>query len=109
MTHGGARAKGTKFAIRSSLLALQHDGIDVPAIIRLGAVGGAAVAEKALRVGIGAQAEILDMANAGARETKRDITRQIEQGMAIAGGGREKPARGTVLGGEPLDQVGADL
>ena len=29
--------------------------------------------------------------------------------MAVAGGGREKAARGAVLGGETLDQIGADL
>jgi hypothetical protein len=44
----------------------QHDRVDVPAVIGLAPVGHAAVAVEALRIGIGAGAEIIDDALAAA-------------------------------------------
>src|SRR5215469_6025947 len=89
---GRRRPEPPYWPLAISLFARQHDGIDVPAVIRLGAMDGAAVAEKAVRIGIGAQAEIFDMADAGAGEARGDIAREIEQGMAVARGRREKSA-----------------
>ena len=71
-------------AISGPLFVGQRDGVDVPAVVGLGAVGGAAIAEKPGRIGIGAQAQILDSADAGPRQPRRDIAAKIEQGMAVA-------------------------
>ncbi len=68
----------------------QRDRIDVAAVIGFAAVGGAAEAEKLRRIGVGAQAEILDMADAGPRQARRHIAGKIEQRMAVARGARRR-------------------
>jgi hypothetical protein len=54
------------FCHRLSLFARQRDGVDMAAVIRLGAVGGAAEAEKSLRLRIGAEPDVVDLLHAGA-------------------------------------------
>ena len=81
----------------------------MPAVIGFGAMRGAAIAEKARRIGIGTKAEILDVADPGPLEPRRDIAAEIELGVTVARRGREKPAAGRVLGGKARDQIGADL
>jgi len=61
----------------------------VAAVVGLGAMRGAAVAAKASRIGIGKKAEIFDVPDAGALQPRRDIAAEIEQRVAVAGGGRK--------------------
>ena len=63
------------------------------AVIGFGAVGGAAEAEKALRVGIGAKPEVLDVPDSRAAKPRGDIAGKVEQGMAVARGRCEEAAR----------------
>src|ERR1700733_839730 len=92
-----------------SLLGRQSDGVYVAAVIDFGAMRGAAVAEKSVGVGIGAQAKIFDLADTGPLQPRRDIAAEIEQGMARARRGREKPVAGAILGAETGDQIGTDF
>src|ERR1700676_1488787 len=87
----------------------ERDGVDVAAVIRLGAVRHAAIAEKTRRIGIGAQAEILGMADASPRQPRCDIAAKIEQGMARPRTRGEKPVAGAVFSGKARDEIGADL
>src|SRR5688572_29818919 len=65
-------------------LACERDGVDVAPVVGLGAVGRAAVRVELRRVGVGAQADVLDLRNARARKARGDVSRQIEHGMALA-------------------------
>src|ERR1700730_7049425 len=62
----------------------QGDRIHVAAGIRLGAVGGAAEAEKPLGIGIGAKPDILDVADARPGQARADIAGKVEHGVAVA-------------------------
>src|SRR5207244_12297707 len=62
----------------------ERDRIDVPAVIGLTMVSGAAVAEEANGISIGAVAEMLEPANARALQTQRYIVGKIEQGVPRA-------------------------
>src|SRR6516165_846437 len=92
-----------------SLFAGERDGIDVPAIVRLGAVGGATEAEKSCRVCVSAQPQVLDLADAGPLKPGADIAAEIEMGMTVARGRAEERRRGFVLGVEARNEVGTDL
>src|SRR5262249_62036301 len=83
------------------LVPRQGDGIDVAPVVRLGAMGGAAIAEKPGRIGIGAQTQILDLVDTSKLEPHGDIAGEIEHGVAIAGCRCEKPMARRVLGAEP--------
>ena len=60
------RTSPPRFSTRLSLFARQRDRVDVAAVIRLGAVGGAAEAAKSLRLRTGAEPDVLDLLHAGA-------------------------------------------
>ncbi len=62
----------------------QRDCVDVPAIVRFGAMGRATETEKSRRVRIRAQPNILDLPDAGPREPRGDVAAEIELGMAVA-------------------------
>src|SRR5580700_5241568 len=79
------------------------------AVIGLGAVGGAAEAEKPLRIGIGAKPDILDVADARPGQPRADIAGKVEHGMTVAGGRREEAVAGGVLGVKAGNEIGADL
>ena len=82
--------------------------MNVAAVIRLLAMHGAAVAEKAF-VGIGVDTGIVDHEHAGIFKPPADQPGEIEQRMAIARRGQE--VNGVVGIGldEPFDEFGADL
>ena len=62
-----AAAPYPPFTIRHSLFAIpQSDGADVPPVVGLGVVSGTPEAVETHRIGIGAQAQILDVPDAGA-------------------------------------------
>src|ERR1700729_882391 len=92
-----------------ALFARQGDGIDMPAVIGLGAVGGAAEAEKSLRLGIGAKPAILDLLHAGPLEPRGDIARQVEQGVTFARRRTEEIRAVFILRGEAGDEVSAEI
>src|SRR5580658_8999747 len=79
------------------------------AVIGFGAVGGAAEAEKPLRIGIGAKPNILDMADAGPGQPRADIAGKIEHGMAVARCRREETVAGGVFRVEAGKKIGANL
>src|SRR5690348_5161421 len=84
----------------------EGDGVDVAAVVRLAAMGGAAKAEKSRRLRIGARPEILDAGDVGAGEPGRHIAGEIEQRVL---GARRRPEETLVarLGGkETLDEIG---
>src|SRR5215470_18714203 len=87
----------------------ERERADVATVVRLAQMGGAAEAVEACRVRIGAGGEILDVRNAGRSEARRDVARQVEQGMARPGGGAKETRVSRIGGAEALDQVGADL
>src|SRR5216684_7839851 len=72
-------------------------------------MGGAAVAEKSAWIGIGAQAEILDLNDPGPLEPCRDIAAEIEHRVAGTGGWREESAAGGVFGAKARNKIGSDL
>ena len=72
---------GSRSAETAGRLIGQRDGVDMPAVIGLAAVGGAAVGIELRRVGIGAEAEVLDLrrprpAAVAKRCSRRDRTSQ---------------------------------
>jgi len=62
----------------------------VSPVIRFGAVGGATKAEKARRIGVGTQVNILDTVDARPRKARHDIAREVKQGMTITRGWAEE-------------------
>ena len=80
----------------------------MPSVIRLGAVSGAAEAEKSLRLGIGAKPDILDLLNAGPLEPRGNVARQVEQGMTLARRRTEVIRAGFIPGRKAGDEIGAD-
>src|SRR3984957_11864985 len=93
----------------AAALADQSDRIHMAAVIGLGAVGGAAEAEKPLRIGIGAKPDILDVADAGPGQPRADIACKVEHGMAVAGSRREEAVAGRVFCVKAGHEIGADL
>src|SRR5262249_28538204 len=91
------------------LVPRQGDGIDVAAVVRLGAMGGAAIGEKSGRIGVGAQTQILDLVDPSKLEPHGDIAGEIEHGVAIAGCRCEKPMARGVLCTKPDNKIGSDL
>src|SRR5262249_48857445 len=83
------------------LVPRQGDGIDVAPVVRLGAMGGAAIAEKPGRIGIGAQTQILDLVDTSKLEPHGDIAGEIEHCVPITGSPSQKPIAPRVLTTEP--------
>src|SRR5580704_17570473 len=79
------------------------------AVIGFGTVGGAAEAEKPLRIGVGAKPDILDVANARPGQPRADIAGKVEHGMAVAGRRREEAVAGGVFCVKAGHEIGADL
>src|SRR5262249_25114712 len=90
-------------------LSCERDGVDMPPVVGLGAMGGAAVAEEPRRIGIGAVPEVLDPADAGRGEAGGDIAGKIEQGVLRPRRGAEEPFVRAVLGLEAGNEFGPDL
>src|SRR6516165_5906352 len=90
-------------------LPCERDGVDVPPVVGLVAVGGAAVAEEPCRIGIGAVPEVLDPADAGRGEAGGDVAGQIEQGVLRPCRGAEEPFVRAVLGLDAGDEFGRAL
>jgi hypothetical protein len=67
-----------------TLFACQGDRVDMPSVVRLGPVRGAAEAEKSFRLRIGAKPDILDLLYAGAIEPRGDIARKIKKSVPLA-------------------------
>ena len=87
----------------------QSDRGDEPAVVRLLAVGRAAVAEEPRLVGVGVEAAVLETDDAGARRALADIAVQIEH-RARRIDARDEEARRLGIGGRVgLDEFGADL
>ena len=61
-------------------------------------MGGAAVAEEAVGIGIGVEAERLHPGHAGGSETGDDIALEVELEMALAAGREETVILGIGLG-----------
>src|SRR5580658_2611293 len=57
---------------------IQYDGRDQPAVVRLLAMGSAAVAEEPLLVGVSVERQVLESADSGARRALRDIGVEAE-------------------------------
>src|SRR5262249_31520280 len=79
------------------------------AVVRFGAVSRPPETEKAVSIGVGAQAHVLHLTDIGAPEPSRDIAGKIEQRMAFARGGPEEAITRRILGAEAGDEIGADL
>src|SRR5262245_61660549 len=62
----------------------KRDRAEMPPVVWLALVDRAAIAEEGLRLGIGAVAEVLDLADSCPSEPCRDVAGEIEQGMAGA-------------------------
>src|SRR5215510_10468751 len=86
----------------------QRDGVDVASVVRLGAMGGAAVGVEA-RVAIGAQTEILDARNTGGGELRRHVPGEIEHGVAFARRQRKEARVVRISRAEAGDELGPDL
>src|SRR5262249_56680506 len=87
----------------------ERDGVDVAPVVGLVAVGAAAVAEEPRGIGIGAVAEVLDLAHAGGGEAGGDIAGKIEQGVLRRRRGPEESFVRSVLGLEAGDEFGSGL
>src|SRR5580700_568918 len=93
----------------AAALAGQSYRVHMAAVIGFGAMGGAAEAEKPLRIRIGAKPDILDVADARPRQPRADIAGKVEHGMAVACSRREEAVAGGVLGVKAGNKIGADL
>src|SRR3984957_1908932 len=92
-----------------AVLAHKSDRIHMAAVIGLGAVGGAAEAEKPLRIGIGAKPNILDVADARPGQPRADIAGKVEPGMAVARRRREEAVARGGFGVKAGNEIAADL
>src|SRR6185437_5329457 len=97
------------FSVWPRLFGGERNGVDVAPIIGFAAMGGAAVAEKPRRIRVGAGIEVFDMRQAGAPQPRRDVAREVEQGVPGTGRGREEWTGLAILGGKAFDQIGPDL
>src|SRR5215467_2681420 len=79
-------------------LLLQHDRVDVPAIVGLAAMGHAPVAEEIIRVRIGAGVDVLDRPDARRSEPRHHIAGEIEHEMLRARSRAEEARVGRVSG-----------
>src|SRR5262245_34925075 len=75
----------------------QCDRVDMSSVIGLVAVPRAAIAVASFDVGIGAAADVLNLPDAGGRQPRLDIAREIEHGVAVLRARREEArVRGAV-------------
>src|SRR5215217_6532184 len=81
----------------------------MPAVIRLASMRRPAVAEKPGGIRVRAEAEILDMDDAGQGETRRDVARKIKERTVGSWRGLEKVRIGVGLRDEFVDQLRANL
>ena len=75
-------AKPPKAGSTGKYLTSKRDGVEVAAVVGLAAVDGAAIAEKSLRLGVGAAAKVVDAADAGPCQPRRHVAGKIEQSVA---------------------------
>src|SRR5215204_722362 len=87
----------------------EGDGRDQAAVIRLAPVGGAAVAEEAVRIRIGAEPEIREGADAGRFHAGPDQGRQVEEGMTLLAARAEEALVSRVRLQETRQEFGADF
>src|SRR5262245_15386749 len=81
----------------------------MPPVVGLALVDRAAIAEEGLRLGIGAAAEVLDLADACPSKPRRDVAGEIEQGMAGARRAAKEAFVLGIVGGELRLELRSDL
>src|SRR5258707_15598633 len=101
---------GRRWSAETLLLTsrLEHNRMNVPAVIRLLPVHRAPVAIKTL-VGIGIDAGVVDHQHAGIFEPGPDEAGEIEHRMALAAGGNEEQRVLRIVLHEALDEFAADF
>src|SRR6266478_4122288 len=87
---------------------LQHDGMNVTAVVRLAPMHRAAVAVAAL-VGISIDADVVDHQDAGIFQPHPDESRKVEHRMALALRGSEKHRVLRIGIHKTLDEFAADF
>src|SRR5712671_1515855 len=87
---------------------LEHDGMNVAAVIRLLPVHRAEVAIKTL-VGIGIDADVVDHQDAGVFEPHPDQSHKVEHRMSLTLGGNEKHGVLRIGLDKAFDEFAADL
>src|SRR6202521_6423440 len=102
-----ARDTSQEFADPASLR--ERDRADVAAVVGLGAMGRAAVAEEIFRLPVGANPEVLDPADLRPLEPVQDITGEVEHGVAAGLRAGKEPRVLRVDLKEPRDELRADL
>ena len=83
--------------------------VAVAAVVGLGAVGRAAVAEEIFRLGVGADPEVLDPADLRPLEPGEDMAGEVEHGVAVGLRAGKEPRVLRVDLKEPRDELRADL
>src|SRR5262245_17210443 len=81
------------------------DGVEVPPVVGLAAMDRAAIAEEGLWLGVGATAEVVDAADAGPCQARRDVAGEIEQRVAGAWRALEEALIAGVVVGELRDKL----
>src|SRR3546814_2327058 len=94
---GPAGKLGLSEVQRHGVSALQIDGGEAAAVVRLLALAGAAVAEEALVLGAGVAGQRLDGGQAGGHEAPGDVALEVEEEMARPLGGTEEVGVARVL------------
>src|SRR3954470_13053056 len=78
-------------------------------VIALAAMDRTAIAEERLRIGVGAVVNVLDSANPGASQSRRDVAGEIEQSVAGACSRLEELLMAIVVAFEARDEFRSDL
>src|SRR6266481_52281 len=101
---------GSRWSAETLLLTsrLEHNRMNVPAVIRLLPVHRAPVAIKTL-VGIGIDADVVDHQHAGVFQPHPDQSRKVEHRMALALRGNEEHGVLRIGVHETLDEFAADF
>src|SRR5271163_1750656 len=100
MCRGAVKEMGIAVRGRS----IQYDGRQEPAVVRPLSMGGAAVAEEPLLVGVSVERQVLESADSGARRALRNIGVEAEHRMArLVAWGKVAP-RVFACGGEGGDE-----
>src|SRR5690349_21086948 len=81
----------------------------MPPIIRFAVASGAPIAEEAFRIGIGANAEILELRDACALNPIGDVAAEIEHGVAITLTRHEEAGVRPIGGGKTVDEFRSDF
>src|SRR6185437_4866625 len=88
---------------------IQHNDRHQPAVVRLLSMRGAAIAEESALVAVGVEAEVLELANAGAQGAFGYIGVEVEHRVARSRARSKVASRVAVCGREGGDQLWANL